>query len=105
MNPRLITLAAELLLDLASLGAQIFITTHDYLLSRRLSLVSEYKKRPDVPIRFFAFHRKAGEGPVIVDQGATLAELSDNPILDEFARHYDFERDLFDEPPSAGIAA
>jgi energy-coupling factor transporter ATP-binding protein EcfA2 len=97
LNPRLITRAADLLLDLASLGVQVFVTTHDYLLSHRLSLVAEYKKRPDVPIRFFAFHREGGGGPVRVDPGDILAELPENPIVDEFLRHYDFERDLFDE--------
>jgi energy-coupling factor transporter ATP-binding protein EcfA2 len=97
LNPRLITLAADLLLNLASLGVQVFVTTHDYLLSHRLSLVAEYKKRPDVPIRFFAFHREGAGGPVRVDAGDILAELPENPIVDEFMRHYDFERDLFDE--------
>ena len=28
---------------------------------QKLSLVSEYQRRPDVPIRFFAFHRKEGD--------------------------------------------
>lgn len=97
LNPTLITMVVDLLLELASQGVQIFVTTHDYLLSHKLSLIAEYKKRPDVPIRFFAFHRKDGGGSVVVDSGSTLAELPDNPILDEFARHYDFERELFDE--------
>jgi len=34
--------------------------------------------------------------PVRVDWGDILAELPENPIVDEFLRHYDFERDLFD---------
>jgi energy-coupling factor transporter ATP-binding protein EcfA2 len=102
LNPRLITLAADLLLDLASLGVQVFVTTHDYLLSHRLSLVAEYKKRPDVPIRFFAFHREDGRGPVRVNPGGILAELPDNPIIEEFTKHYDFERDLFDEAVGGG---
>jgi hypothetical protein len=105
MNPRLITLIADLLVDLAGLGAQVFVTTHDYLLSHRLSLISEYGRRPDVPIRFFAFHRPVPGGPVRVDAGATLAELPDNPILDEFTRHYDFERDLFDGPVATTVKA
>lgn len=102
LNPRLITVVADLLLDLASLGVQIFVTTHDYLLSHRLSLISEYQRRPDVPIRFFAFHRPSEGAGVRVDAGATLAELPQNPIVDEFTRHYDFERDLFDAPEGRG---
>jgi hypothetical protein len=58
-----------------------------------------------VPIRFFVFHRRDGDGPVVVDSGATLAELPDNPIVDEFTRHYDYERKLFDEAPTGGAGA
>jgi ABC-type hemin transport system ATPase subunit len=97
LNPQLVSVAVEVLLALGARGVQIFLTTHDYLLSHKLSLLSEYGKRPDVPIRFFAFHRADGDGPVRVDAGATLAALPDNPILDEFSKHYAFERALFDE--------
>jgi hypothetical protein len=95
LNPKLVTLVVELLLALGKRGVQIFITTHDYLLSRRLSLLAEYKKCPDVPIRFFVFHRPVEEGPVLVDSGNTLADLPANPILDEFTRQYEMEREFF----------
>jgi ABC-type hemin transport system ATPase subunit len=97
LNPRLVSLVVDILIELGKRGVQIFVTTHDYLLSHKLSLIAEYKKQPAVPIRFFAFYRRDGDGPVVVAPGATLAELPDNPILDEFTRHYDFERELFDE--------
>lgn len=105
LNPQLVSLVVDILLELGKRGVQIFVTTHDYLLSHKLSLLSEYRKQPDVPIRFFAFHRQEAHGPVLVDAGDTLAELPSNPILDEFSRHYDFERQLFDEAPGEGSAA
>ena len=105
LNPRLVSLVVDILLELGKRGVQIFVTTHDYLLAHKLSLLSEYKKHPEVPVRFFAFHRKDGKGPVLVDPAETLAGLPDNPILDEFARHYDFERELFDEAPIAKVAS
>jgi len=105
LNPRLVSLVVDILLELGKHGVQIFVTTHDYLLAHKLSLISEYAKRPDVPIRFFAFHREDEHGPVLVSPGSTLAELPDNPILDEFAKHYDFERRLFDEDSGAGAGA
>jgi ABC-type hemin transport system ATPase subunit len=104
LNPRLVSLVVELLLELGRRGVQLFLTTHDYLLAHKLSLLSEYKKHPEVPIRFFAFHREDGEGPVQVDPGATMADLPDNPILDEFTKHYDFARELFDEAPAGSGA-
>jgi hypothetical protein len=104
LNPRLVVLVADLLLDLAARGVQVFIATHDYLLSRRLSVVAEYGKRPDAPTRFFLFHRADEAAPVTVAAGSTLAELPEDPILAEFTRHYDFERDLFQEAALAGAA-
>ena len=102
LNPRLVGLVVDMLLELAGRGMQIFVTTHDYLLSNKLSLLADYKKRPDVAIRFFAFHLAKEHGPVLVNAGNTLADLPDNPILDEFLRHYDFERALFDEAAAGG---
>ena len=94
LNPKLITQIAEVLRHLAKGGIQVFVATHDYLLSHELSLAAEYKTEPAVPIRFFAFSRK-NCGPVKVEAGRTLAELSQNPILEEFAAHYDRENELF----------
>lgn len=94
MNPLLIKPIADGLRTLAKIGVQVFITTHDYLLTSELSLAAEYKTQPQIPIRFFAMSRK-GDEPVSIQSGDTLADLQENPILDEFASHYDRERLLF----------
>lgn len=95
LNPRLVTMSADLLIELAAQGVQIFVTTHDYLLAHRLSLAAEYKTRPDVTMKFFGFYRPAPGAPVLVEEGDTLAGIAHNPILDEFTRHADHERSLF----------
>ena len=94
LNPKLITRIAETLRILADRGVQVFVATHDYLLSHELSLAVEYQTKPKVPTRFFAFQRD-DSGPVSVQAGDTLADLEHNPILEEFAAHYDRERELF----------
>lgn len=96
LNPRLITRIAKTLRILADRGVQVFVATHDYLLSHELSLAVEYQTKPKVPTRFFAFQRD-DSGPVSVQAGDTLADLEHNPILEEFAAHYDRERELFSE--------
>lgn len=96
MNPRFVSVVVDVLVGLAKRGVQIFVTTHDYLLSHKFSLLSEYEKCPDVPIRFFAFYRNEEGDSVLVSPGKTLADLPDNPMLDEFAKHYDWEGELFD---------
>lgn len=94
LNPRLITRIAETLRILADRGVQVFVATHDYLLSHELSLAVEYQTKPKAPTRFFAFSRTE-DGSVEIESGDTLADLEHNPILEEFAAHYDRERELF----------
>lgn len=96
LNPRLIRQVVEVLIELARHGVQIVLATHDYLLSHRLSLLAEYNQVPRDSVRFFGLARSEPDGPVVVSRGDTLADLPENPIVDEFARHYDFERELFD---------
>jgi ABC-type hemin transport system ATPase subunit len=98
LNPRLVTLISRILRRLANAGVQVFVTTHDYLLSSELSLAAEYARQsPEdlrCEIRFFCASRSAGGG-VEIESAATLPQLSGNPILKEFAAHYDREQSLF----------
>lgn len=98
LNPALVTVVAGVLRHLASLGVQIFIATHDYLLSRELSLAAEYGTTPQVDIRFHAFHRVGDEGAVEIESATTFAGLNHNPILDEFRAHHGREQALFYAP-------
>lgn len=92
-NPSLIEAIVVLLRSLVEKGLQIFITTHDYLLSQRLSLITEYEN-PQFPIKFFCLENEKNKG-VKIEEGKTLAEIDSNPILNEFAEYYDFERSFF----------
>lgn len=95
LNPKLVAQLAPILVELAAGGVQVILSTHDYLLPHHLSLVAEYGLRPEVSIRFFGFHRPSPGAPVAAQEGATIADLSHNPILEEFTRYHDRERDLF----------
>jgi hypothetical protein len=94
LNPTLITEVVKLLQMLARLGMQIFIATHDYLLSYELSLANEYPS-DKADIKFFALHKPDRTAGVTVESAQTLAEIEHNPILEEFAAHYDREADMF----------
>lgn len=96
LNPKYIKVVVQLLKALASSGVQIFVATHDYLLSQELSLLAEYF--PSEPhIRFFSFFRngKLKKSPVDIEMGDSLVEIENNIILDEFVAHYDLESELF----------
>ncbi len=90
LNPNLVTVVVKMLQTLANSGIQIFIATHDYLLSRELSLLAEYEPEK-VAIRFFALHKPSRYAGVLVETGKSLVEIEHNPILAEFTAHYDRE--------------
>ncbi len=109
LNPRLTKIVSDFLLRLAGSGIQVFVASHDYLLTNELSLNAEYATEAarSAPIRFFAFGR-AADGFVEVESGATLAELRRNPIMEEFEALYTRERGLFyasERPSEEGTVA
>lgn len=93
MNPRLLRDMVRFLQGVAEQGVQVFVATHDTLLSQRLSLPGELGLRNAVPTRFFSFFRTEKD-IVDVEQAATLREIEHNPILEEFKRFRDEQYDL-----------
>ena len=92
LNPALIKVVAGFILLLAENGVQLFIATHDYLLTHLLSIHAEYRdieKAPDM--KFFCLSKNES-GSIDVDEGETLIQLNNNPILEEYAQYYDLER-------------
>lgn len=95
LNPRLISAVAAILQELALSGVQIILATHDYLLARRLSMMSEGASGSNPLVRFFLLSRPALNAPVEVASGTTLAELPRTPMEEEFLRLYADERAAF----------
>lgn len=101
LNPKMVVQLSEILLRLANLGIQIFVASHDYLLTTRLSLASEYSNAiPEdqrCPVKFFGFARQDLDSKgVLMSSGSRLADLQENPILEEYAALYEYEGNLFD---------
>ena len=95
LNPALIRTVAGFILELQKCGLQIFIATHDYLLTHILSLYSEYKEHTNINTRFFGLHKE--ENTVSVEFGDTLATIQNNPILEEYAAFYELEQKFINE--------
>ena len=95
LNPRFVRQMADTLHRLAAHGVQIFVATHDFLLSQELSLIAEYHKEPAIAMKFFALHHTSQVDPVEVEDAESLAEMQHNAILEEYAAHYDREQTLF----------
>ncbi|MBV6442325.1 MAG: ATP-binding protein [Haliscomenobacteraceae bacterium CHB4] len=96
LNPRLVRVVAKLLRQLADSKIQIFIATHDFLLTHYLSLFQEYAETPKPELRFFSLQKDEEQG-IVIEQGETLAALQNNLILDEFAMYHDLEQAYFNQ--------
>lgn len=95
LNPSLISVMADLLMALArEYGVQVFLSTHDYLLSHKLSMVAEYAAGEGPAMRFFSLYKEAGWHGAEIEVGDTLAEIGHNPILQEYAAFYDLENEF-----------
>ncbi|HVA47274.1 MAG TPA: AAA family ATPase [Pirellulales bacterium] len=97
LNPRLITLVSELVFLLAKVGVQVFVATHDFLLSDQLSVAVEYgtEEGKAANARFFGLSRPKPNASVVIESGGVLADIQNNPILAEYAEQSDRERRLF----------
>jgi len=56
---------------------------------------AEYPSGNTADIRFFALHKQDRTAGVSVEYGQILPEIRHNPILEEFAAHYDRESEFF----------
>lgn len=95
LNPALIRVVAGFIRELEKCGLQIFIATHDYLLTHMLSLYSEYKEHTNINIRFFGLHKE--DNTISVEEGETLATIQNNPILEEYAAFYELEQQYMND--------
>ncbi|UVR12430.1 AAA family ATPase [Parabacteroides distasonis] len=90
LNPALVKVVAKFIRVLQKCGLQIFVATHDYLLTHTLSLYSEYKEHTNITVKFFGL-KKEDKG-IMVEESDTLAGIQNNPILEEYAAFYDLEQ-------------
>lgn len=99
LNPQLIALASELIGLMAKAGVQVFVATHDFLLSSKLSLIADYKTEEAAAAkpRFVSLRRKGRTSSVDVEWADTVVELEYDPILAANAAHYDHEQRMFIE--------
>ena len=97
LNPVAIRKFVYALLDIANAGVQIFITTHNHLLSQYISLLNEYKsvyKTGKIPeSRFFALYKEKNN-KISIEKGNDLLDISNNLILDEYIILHDKEQEL-----------
>ena len=84
INPKYIPVIAELLLMLESEGVQIFISTHDYFLSKYI----EVKRNKNSKVQYISLYKDENEQRVQCEISEEFELLEHNTILDTFRQLY-----------------
>ena len=89
MNPRMIKYIVEAVAELAKMGVQVFITTHDYFVQQCFNLISAYPKMNEgnLDIQFVSLYRNE-EGKIRYSTARQVSELEQNSIMEEFDALY-----------------
>jgi len=87
----------EALIELAKMGVQIFITTHDYFVQQAFNLDAYYKnearKQNKLDYKFISLNRDI-QGGIECESVSDLSDLTHNAIMEEFDALYDREQRL-----------
>lgn len=82
LNPKLMKLLVQILLELSRNGQQIILATHDYVLLKWFDLLMD--KGKDDHVRFHALYRDGKSEDVKIDSTDDYREIEKNPIAEAF---------------------
>jgi AAA15 family ATPase/GTPase len=82
MNPKLVRIMVEMLLELARNGQQIVLATHDYVLLKWFDLLADKGKEDHV--RFHALFQDPSDGKIKLDSTDDYLAITPNAIADAF---------------------
>lgn len=95
MNPAMIESLVTAIMQLAKLGVQVFLTTHDYFLLQYFNMHVMYpESNPDhIDIKFLSlYHDESGK--IVSEEASTIDDMQHNTIMEEFDRIYKREQDF-----------
>jgi hypothetical protein len=82
MNPKLMKLLVQILLELSRNGQQIILATHDYVLLKWFDLLMD--KGKDDHVRFHSLYRDADTAEIKVASTEDYLKITPNPIDEAF---------------------
>ena len=85
LNPRLIGMVVDILLELQRMGVQVFLATHDYVVLKEFDL----RKQANDAVRFHALFRDAETGEMAMHSTDDYLAIHPNAIADTFMDLYD----------------
>lgn len=94
MNPKMVKPVVDAIIELAKLGVQVFITTHDYFIQQCFNLAATYPnpKQKELKYNFISLYRSGNS--IEYESANDLSDLTRNAVMEEFDALYDREQDL-----------
>ncbi|MEZ4731592.1 MAG: AAA family ATPase [Caldilineaceae bacterium] len=89
MNPKLMRLLVEILLELSRNGQQIILTTHDYVLLKWFDLLMDKDKEDNV--RFHTLYHGSDSKKICIESTDDYLEINPNAIAGTFSSLTDYE--------------
>lgn len=84
LNPKLMELLVQIMLELSRNGQQIIISTHDYVLPKWFDILMDDKKEDSV--RFHTLYRNNKTDPINIASTDDYLKVSPNPIDEAFSQ-------------------
>ena len=81
LNPKLTRIVVEILYKLVDMGVQVFVATHDAMLTAQLELVDQRREKHVTQYHLF---RKTDESEVVHDSYKFISEITGNPIQEAY---------------------
>lgn len=97
MNPKMIQPMTAAMIELAKLGVQVFITTHDYFIQQCFNMAAMYPKEDTEKLKYNFISLYKAESGVELESASRLTDLTHNAIMEEFDQLYDREQELLYE--------
>lgn len=94
MNPKMIKPLVDAVIELAKMGVQVFITTHDYFVQQCFNIAASYQKNDKKKLQYNFMSLYRDDRTIICESSDSLLQLEHNAIMDEFDALYDREQGL-----------
>ena len=90
MNPKMIQYIVDAIIELAQLGVQVFVTTHDYFVQQCFSMAAMYRhKKNKLEYKFISLNKS--DNGIELEYSDRLNGLEHNSVMEEFDALYDRE--------------
>ena len=92
MNPKMIKPMCDALTELAKMGVQIFVATHNYFVQQYFNMEAIYNKDSKIKYNFISLYRNSDSGEINAQCVDNLDDMTENAIMKEFDDLYDREQ-------------